>query len=268
MPRSSAALLLILATACVYCLAVVEAVTAVSGGATSYVLFGVTPHHKIITTSTAMIHHCHSRRLVGLTSTLRGGASVDADDEDDEDEMEESEYDECADEEEEGGSMITHAASTPGSKSSDAATKNNKVTLATSTQELIQKKQTTEMKSQFKKAVSASSSTSSKKKSSGNSLYKRYVPYIIRATLNPITLWTMTKAYFVSLCDINYGKEVSRTEKYRSTICLFLCLFLVVMERRSVKKNKTRSMYIYATKLLDHYTTLWSKHTFCCVRWI
>ena len=218
-----------LATACLYCLAVVEAVTAVRGGATSYVLFGVTPHHKLITTSTAMIHHCHSRRLVELTSTLRGGASVDTDDEDDEDEMEESEYDEWADEEEEEESMITHAASTPGSKSSDAATKNNKkVTLVTSTQELIRKKQTTEMKSQIKKAVSASStssssSSSSKKKSSGNSLYKRYVPYIIRATLNPITLWTMTKAYFVSLCDINYGKEVSRTEKYKSTICLFVC---------------------------------------------
>jgi hypothetical protein len=194
---------------------------------------------------------------VELTSTLRGGASVDTDDEDDEDEMEESEYDEWADEEEEEESMITHAASTPGSKSSDAATKNNKkVTLVTSTQELIRKKQTTEMKSQIKKAVSASStssSSSSKKKSSGNSLYKRYVPYIIRATLNPITLWTMTKAYFVSLCDINYGKEVSRTEKYKSTICLFVCLFVLGSDGEALsEKNKTRSMYIYATKLLDH----------------
>jgi hypothetical protein len=208
MPRSAtAAVLLLLATACVYCLTVVGSVTAVGSGATPSVLsFGVTtPRRKLITTSSKAI--LHSRRLLDLTSILRGGASIATDDEDEEDE--ESEYDE---EDEEDESIVTpHSSSaTPSSKSTSAAATKNKVTLVTSTKKLIQKKHTTEMKSQIKKAVSASLSKSSMKRKSGiNSLYKHYVPYIIRATINPFTLWTMTKAYFISLCDINYGKEVS-----------------------------------------------------------
>lgn len=40
-------------------------------------------------------------------------------------------------------------------------------------------------------------------------LYRRMVPYIIRACLNPFTFVRMSRAYFASLIDINYLKEVS-----------------------------------------------------------
>jgi len=53
-----------------------------------------------------------------------------------------------------------------------------------------------------------SSATASPVKAKGvGSWYKRHIPYIVRACLNPFTLVAMTKAYFVSLMDINYLKE-------------------------------------------------------------
>ena len=39
--------------------------------------------------------------------------------------------------------------------------------------------------------------------------YRRMVPHIIRACLNPFTFVRMSRAYFASLLDINYMKEVS-----------------------------------------------------------
>ncbi len=83
--------------------------------------------------------------------------------------------------------------------------------LATSTKMVAQRKKTAAIKSKVKVAMMASSGSAATKAKSAprKSLYKRYVPYIIRACLNPFTLIAMTKAYFVSLCDINYLKEVS-----------------------------------------------------------
>ena len=48
----------------------------------------------------------------------------------------------------------------------------------------------------------------SKPKQGGGS-YKHFVPHIVRAILNPFTFVRMSRAYFASLLDINYMKEVS-----------------------------------------------------------
>ncbi len=89
--------------------------------------------------------------------------------------------------------------------------------LATSTKSATQKKalkQTAVKNAALKSKVSvamASSGSSSKTVAKKKGIYKRFVPYIVRACLNPFTLVAMTKAYFVSLMDINYlNKEVSR----------------------------------------------------------
>jgi hypothetical protein len=85
--------------------------------------------------------------------------------------------------------------------------------LASSTKNVVQTKKRKEVKSKVKVALSSSStkskSVSSRSSNSSGGIYKRYVPYIIRAVLNPFVLMRMTKSYFVSLCDINYLKEVS-----------------------------------------------------------
>ena len=87
--------------------------------------------------------------------------------------------------------------------------------LATSTKTVSQRKKTAAIKSKVKVAMTSSSSSGSASSTTPisapkrKSLYRSHVPYIIRACLNPFTLIAMTKAYFVSLCDINYLKEVS-----------------------------------------------------------
>ncbi|KAL7529430.1 hypothetical protein ACHAXR_002962 [Thalassiosira sp. AJA248-18] len=123
---------------------------------------------------------------------FRGGAISDDDEYDDDDY--DSEYD--SDVEDSSEPIITTAKK-----------------LATSTKTIAQKKKTAVIKSKVKVAMASSSSSTAAaavtKKKSGGNLYKRYVPYIVRACLNPFTFLAMTKAYFVSLCDINYLKEVS-----------------------------------------------------------
>ena len=123
--------------------------------------------------------------------------------------------------------------------------------LASSTKNAVQKKNTSNVKSKVKVAL-ASSSSSSKKVSvsnnnSGRSMYKRYVPYIIRACLNPFTLMRMTKSYFVSLCDINYLKEV------RYILCIvfvdffvhhMLCL-LCLLDRTICHMKQTPQIHVY-----------------------
>jgi hypothetical protein len=90
--------------------------------------------------------------------------------------------------------------------------------LATSTKTVAQRKKTAAIKSKVKVAMSSGSASTTSKSAPKKSLYKRYVPYIIRACLNPFTLIAMTKAYFVSLCDINYLKEVSLIARWLMTI--------------------------------------------------
>jgi len=84
--------------------------------------------------------------------------------------------------------------------------------LATATKSSIVNKKTKQTKARVS-AVLSSSSSGTAVKSAGRggkgiaTYYKRYVPHIVRACLNPIMLVKMTRAYFASLVDIHYLKE-------------------------------------------------------------
>uniref|UniRef100_A0A7S2M0E6 Transmembrane protein n=1 Tax=Skeletonema marinoi TaxID=267567 RepID=A0A7S2M0E6_9STRA len=130
---------------------------------------------------------------------FRGGAASDEYDSDEYD----SEYD--SDEEEEP--IVTKAKK-----------------LATSTKSATQKKalkqtavKTAALKSKVSVAM-ASSSSSSKPVAKKKGVYKRFVPYIVRACLNPFTLVAMTKAFFVSLMDINYLNKEEPSQNLRSAL--------------------------------------------------
>jgi len=87
-------------------------------------------------------------------------------------------------------------------------------TLSASTLSAIEKtknKKAAEATSKSKAAVNASlqKSKPKKKKPSVSLLKKLRVPYIVRACLNPLTVFSMTRAYFASLFNINYMEEES-----------------------------------------------------------
>lgn len=94
--------------------------------------------------------------------------------------------------------------------------------LATSTKSATQKKalkQTAVKNAALKSKVSvAMASSSSKTVTKKKGIYKRFVPYIVRACLNPFTLVAMTKAYFVSLMDINYLNKEEPSQNLRSAL--------------------------------------------------
>merc|ERR1712232_778593 len=75
--------------------------------------------------------------------------------------------------------------------------------LASSTKNKVQKAKGAAAKAKVSVAMASSSSGGD----GLGGLYRQYVPYIIRACLNPFTLLSMTKGYFISLFDINYLKE-------------------------------------------------------------
>jgi hypothetical protein len=134
------------------------------------------------------------------TLQIRGGANDDED-----------EYDSEVDDDDEEEPIIQKTKS-----------------LASSAKSVAQKKKSAALKSKVNVAISSSAAAATKKKG-GKNIYQRYVPYILRACLNPFTLLAMTKAYFVSLCDINYLKEVSYSEEHREIwrkrrVRLFVCL--------------------------------------------
>jgi hypothetical protein len=73
----------------------------------------------------------------------------------------------------------------------------------------------------------------SAKRAKKPSLVKRYVPYIVRASLSPLTLFAMTKAYFASLFNLDYLAEVSMMRFSRCHVCscmevLTICLTYLV----------------------------------------
>jgi len=147
--------------------------------------FGVGRLHKTSATSSA-------RKSTPQLHRVRGGAiSSDGDTDSSDYDESDSEYD---DEEEEEDVIVVKAKQ-----------------LAASAKDAALKKKRAAIKSKVKVAMAASSkakaASAAAKKTSGGGLYRRYVPYIVRASLNPFTLFAMTKAYFLSLCNINYLKE-------------------------------------------------------------
>jgi len=134
----------------------------------------------------------HPKKSIHQIRQFRGGAIADSDDEYDSDEY---------DSEEEDEPIVTTAKK-----------------LASSTKTVAQKKKTAAIKSKVKVAMAASTAPKTVvKKTGGPNIYKRYVPYIIRACLNPFTLIAMTRSYFVSLCDINYPK-MDQSQTLRSAL--------------------------------------------------
>ena len=122
--------------------------------------------------------------------------------------------------------------------------------LSSSTKQKVQRAKSAQVKSKVKVAMMSSSSAKSSAsagKQNSRSLYKRFVPYIIRACINPFTLLAMTKSYFVSLCDINYLKEV------RS--CSLLSVAVAGVGKITSKRMKNtpppRFMYIYTTSFVN-----------------
>jgi hypothetical protein len=182
-----------------------------------------------------------SRNLVqhsNLLINVRGGATLEDDeDEDDEidldsDEEEESEEEEDDEEDEEelAAALAAKAAFKAKTKKSAAAkepltastvkksSKSKKSAakegLAASTVKASTKSKT-QKAAAAKEAVnvnlmstSATSHTKTKKKKKSSILKMLHVPYIIGACLNPITLFKMTKGFWVSLFDLDYLKQV------------------------------------------------------------
>lgn len=79
--------------------------------------------------------------------------------------------------------------------------------LSASTKKVMEKSNK-KRKAQVKQAVSDSLSISKKKKrSSGGTNVLKKIPYIVRAFMNPFTVFAMTKGYFASLFNIDYLQE-------------------------------------------------------------
>lgn len=120
------------------------------------------------------------RRTIRHITHFRGGAFVDSDEEYDSDEYDSDDEDEP---------IVAKAKK-----------------LASSTKNKVQKAKGAAAKAKVSVAMASSGGGDG----GLGGLYRHYVPYIIRACLNPFTLLSMTKGYFISLFDINYLREVSR----------------------------------------------------------
>jgi len=147
---------------------------------------------------------------------LRGGATPAVDEEDEEEEESEEEEEEVSmgklmefddeEEEEDDGEEF------------DAALAASAVKASAKTKAKIESSKT----STAKKAVSAKLSSKTPKKKRSNGLLKNLrVPYIIRACLNPGTAFAMTRAFWASLFNLDYLKQVSWMKKkaISSSLC-------------------------------------------------
>lgn len=159
----------------------------------------------------AMPRSLHSQML-----SMRGGATVVAEDDDeeeseDEEKEEEEEVDEVVeldddeDEEEEDSKALDASLAAAALKS----TKKSKAKAQLSKTSAV------------KKSMNAKLSAPKKKK---GSLFKFLrVPYIVRACLNPLTVMSMTKHFWLSLVNLDYPPKVSSLNQ----ICRFLCVLCV-----------------------------------------
>jgi hypothetical protein len=143
---------------------------------------------------------------------LRGGDDVSDDSDDDEEESDQdvSDDEEEVDEEEE---EVEEAAPPATKEDLDASLSASAVQSAikTKVKREIAKKQAAKraMSEELKNAPAVESSKSKKlkaKKASSSMSFFR-VPYVIRAFLNPVTVFRMTLAYWASLFDLDYMKR-------------------------------------------------------------
>ena len=148
---------------------------------------------------------------------LRGGADSSSSVisvKDDDDEEEEEEDDDVEDEEEEEGDSVSSTTSSSSSTSSTATTLKMKpldTPLATAalksvikTKQVLAQQKTAILKQTVQSKLLSSSNNKQKKKNPSSSYYKRAIPYIIRAAMNPFTFWAMTRSYWASLFNLNY----------------------------------------------------------------
>lgn len=153
--------------------------------------------------STVAASHLSDIATSSFISNIRGGATVvdDDDEEEESDEEEEEEEEESEDEDE----MVN---------SDDEEEDELDATLAAaavkSTQKAKAKAQATKA-SAVKSTMSAklAATAAPKKKKSSSSLLKFFrVPYILRACLNPFTVMSMTKHFWLSLVNLDYPPKV------------------------------------------------------------
>ena len=156
----------------------------------------------------------------------RGGDSTSnkidrSDDEEEEEEDDEGEgevVDVEDDEEEEEDEIVS---STPSKTSAKTATAKIDTKLATAalksvtkTKEKLDQQKTAILKQTVQTQLSSTTAIhkASKKKNKGSLLqsYKHVVPYILRAAMNPFTLFAMTKSYWASLFNLNYLQQVQQ----------------------------------------------------------
>jgi len=72
------------------------------------------------------------------------------------------------------------------------------------------------VKQEAKAAVNAELSTQPKSRKN-KSLFK-FIPYIIRACLNPFTVMKMTRGYFKSLFNLDYGRKTEVSQTLRTAL--------------------------------------------------
>jgi hypothetical protein len=154
---------------------------------------------------------------------LRGGDDGTADDSDDDDD--ESDQDD-SDEEEEAEVESAKEAAPPAAKEGldDASLSASAVRSAikTKVKREIAKKQAAKraMSDELKSVPVESSSKKLKTAKSSSSVSFFRVPYVIRAFLNPVTVFRMTIAYWASLFDLDYMKrrEAPASQDLRSAL--------------------------------------------------
>mmetsp|Transcript_33235 Transcript_33235/g.48818 ORF Transcript_33235/g.48818 Transcript_33235/m.48818 type:complete len:233 (-) Transcript_33235:427-1125(-) len=147
------------------------------------------------------VNNCEKQKrlLASLLLSTRGGSVMEEDeydlDEYDEEEEDEYDLDEYDSEEEE----IKTAAISKSTVEKTQKTQKAKIARAM--------KAETEKKS-LEKSMKKTKTLKKKKKSFSLSKFLR-IPYIIKACLNPLTVFSMTKAYFASLFSIHYLQQDS-----------------------------------------------------------
>lgn len=119
----------------------------------------------------------------------RGGATVlDSDDEEEDSDVESEDESESEEEDEEFDAVMAASAAKAAAKS--------RARKAAATKQSVNAK------------LAKMPVKHSKKKSSTSILKMLHVPYILRALLNPITIFTMAKGYWASLFNLDYLKAV------------------------------------------------------------